>query len=132
MLSGDEANSYWGPGVFLNLGPDPVHEAQSITSRVAYWAGGIDAFDQGEPSMIPIRSLSELSTAITKAACIQSMNKRGESSDTPISATVDYTMLKPLIRGAPAILKPYLIAKRDEIKRDREQNEEIGSDSPHR
>ena len=60
------------------------------------------------------------------------MNKRGESSDTPISATVDYTMLKPLIRGAPAILKPYLIAKQDEIKRDTEHNEELGGDDPHR
>ncbi|KAK4828030.1 hypothetical protein QYF61_022807 [Mycteria americana] len=132
MLNGDEANVYWGPGVFLNLGPNSIDEAHSITSSVAYWAGGIDALDQGEPSMIPIRSLNELSTAVTKATCIQAMHKCGESGDTPISATVHYTMLKPLIRGAPSILKPYLIAKQDEIKRDTEQNEEFGGDDPHR
>ncbi|KAK4806399.1 hypothetical protein QYF61_016249 [Mycteria americana] len=132
MLSGDKANGYWGLGVFLNLGPDPTDEAQSITSRVACWAGGTDALDRGEPSIIPIRSLSELSTAVTKAACTQAMHKHGEPNDTLIPATVEYTMLKPLSRGALAILKPYLIAKQDEIKRDREQNEEFDSDDPHR
>ncbi|KAK4806400.1 hypothetical protein QYF61_016250 [Mycteria americana] len=56
-------------------GPDPTDEAQSITSRVACWAGGIDALDRGEPSIIPIRSLSELSTAVTKAACTQEIGR---------------------------------------------------------
>ncbi|GAB0207483.1 hypothetical protein GRJ2_003214000 [Grus japonensis] len=45
MLSGDEANGYWCPGVFLNLGLDPVNEAHSITRTVAYWARGIDALE---------------------------------------------------------------------------------------
>ena len=31
-------------------------------------------------------------------------------------------MLKPLIKGALAMLKPYLIAKQDEIKRDTDFN----------
>ncbi|KAK4806361.1 hypothetical protein QYF61_016211 [Mycteria americana] len=132
MLSGDKANGDWGLRVFLNLGPDPTDEAQSITSRVACWAGGIDALDRGETSVIPIRSLSELSTAVTKAACTQAMHKHGEPNDTLIPATVEYTMLKPLSRGALAILKPYLIVKQDETKRDREQNEEFDSDDPHR
>ena len=42
--------------------------------------------------------------------------------DVPLSTTVDFAMLKPLIRGAPTVLKPYLIAKRDEIRRDTEYN----------
>ncbi|KAK4811127.1 hypothetical protein QYF61_019758 [Mycteria americana] len=128
MLSEDEASGYWGPGVFLNLGPDPTNTPHSITNRVAYWAGGIDTMEGGEPSIIPIKSLSELSTAVTKAACIQAMHKRG-SHDVPLSATVDFGMLKPLIRGAPAILKPHLVAKRDEIKKDTEHNEGLGDNT---
>ncbi|KAK4820512.1 hypothetical protein QYF61_000091 [Mycteria americana] len=131
-LSGDEVNGYWGLGVFLNLGPNPIDEAHSITSRVVYWAGGINALDRGEPSMIPIRSLSELSTAVTKATCIKAIHQGGESGDTLLCAPIDYTTLKPLTRGAPAILKPYSIAKWDETKRDTEQNEEFGSDNTHR
>ncbi|KAK4818861.1 hypothetical protein QYF61_020080 [Mycteria americana] len=110
------------------LGPDPTNTPHSITSRVAYWAGGIDSMEQGEPSIIPIKSLSELSTAVTKAACIQAMHKRG-SHDVPLSATVDFAMLKSLIRGAPAILKSHLVAKRDEIKKDTEHNEGLGDNA---
>lgn len=128
-LSGNEANGFWGPRVFLNLGPNPANGSHSITSRVAYWAGGIDATERGEPSIIPIRSLNELSTAITKAACIQAMHKR-ESNDIPITATIDYVMLKPLLRGAPAVLKPYLIAKRHKIKRDTECKKGLGNHDP--
>uniref|UniRef100_A0A8C3KK66 Uncharacterized protein n=1 Tax=Calidris pygmaea TaxID=425635 RepID=A0A8C3KK66_9CHAR len=95
MLSQDEASSYWSPGVILNLGPDPADTPHSITSRVAYWAGGADILERGEPSLIPI-----LPTAITKAACIQAMHEKGQH-DIPLSATVDFEMLKPLIRGAP-------------------------------
>ena len=60
MLSEDEANGYWGPGVFLNLGPDLADTPHSISRRVAYWAGGTDAMGRGEPSIITIKSLSEL------------------------------------------------------------------------
>lgn len=98
--------------VFLNAGPDPLNDPHSITSREAYWAGGIDILERGEPLLIPIRSVDELSTAITKAVCIQAMHKCG-SFVVPISATIDYAMLKPLIKGTPAMLKPYLVAKRD-------------------
>ncbi|KAK4810566.1 hypothetical protein QYF61_004529 [Mycteria americana] len=101
MLSEDEASGYWGPGVFLNLGPDPTNTPHSITSRVAYWAGGIDTMERGEPSIIPIKSLSELSTAVTKAACIQAMHKRG-SHDVPLSAAVDFAIREMGWEDAPA------------------------------
>jgi len=115
-LTGDEV-CFWGPRVFLILGPDPANGSHSITSRVAYWAGEIDAMEQAEPPpLITIRSLNELSAAITKAACTQAMHKQ-EPNDIPISATIDYTTLKPLLREALAVLKPYLIAKQGEIKR---------------
>lgn len=118
LLNGDEPNGYWGPGVFLNTGPNPPDYSHSITSRVAYWAGGIDALEGGEP---PIKSLDELSVAVTKAAFTQAMHEQAPH-DVPVSTTVDFTILKPLIRGAPAVLKPYLIAKQDKIKRDTEYN----------
>ena len=70
MLSEDKANGYWGPGVFLNLGPDPINTPHSITGRVVCWAGGIDTMEQGKRSVIPIKSLSELSVVVTKPTCI--------------------------------------------------------------
>lgn len=39
-------------------------------------------------------------------------------------------MLKPLLREAPAVLKRYLIANWDEIKRDTEHNEGLGDNDP--
>lgn len=36
LLNGEEANGFWGPGVFLNSGPDPPNDSHSITSRIAY------------------------------------------------------------------------------------------------
>ena len=122
LLDGNEASGYWGPGVFLDAGPNPPNDPHSLTSRVAYWAGGIDALERGEPLLIPIKSLNDLSAAFTKAACIQAMHQR-KPTDVPLSATVAPAILKVLIKGAPAMLKPFLIAKRDEIQRDLNYNE---------
>ena len=36
-------------------------------------------------------------------------------------------MLKPLLREVPAVLKPSLMAKQDEIKRETEHNEGLGN-----
>lgn len=93
-----------------------------------YWAGGTDPRDRGEPTAIPIRSLSEPLTAIRKAACLQAMNNRDAHGDYPISAPVDPKAMKPLIRGAPAVLKLHLIAKRDEIRQNIEHNAHEGQD----
>ena len=113
----------------LEEGPAPNTEPHSITRRVSYWAGGIDPWGRGEPTAIPIRSLSKLSTAVTKAACLQAMNYRGAYGNYPISAPVDPQAMRPLIRGAPAVLKSYLIAKRDEIRQNIEHNAQEGQDS---
>lgn len=43
--------------------------------------------------------------------CQHGRHQQGESGDVAIPATVDYTMLKSLIRGALAVLTPYLTAK---------------------
>ena len=46
LLSDDKARGFWGPGVFLSDGPAGD---QLITSRVTYWAGGVDPKEQEEP-----------------------------------------------------------------------------------
>jgi len=43
--------------------------------------------------------------------------------------TVDLAVLKPVIRGVPAILKPHLSAKWDEIKKDTEHNKGVGDNA---
>ena len=59
---------------------------------------------------------------------MQAMHERGPH-DVSLSATVDFTMLKPLSRGAPAIAKPHLVARRDEIKKDTEHSERLGDNA---
>lgn len=97
MLNQDEADSFWGWRVFLTGGPDSNNELHSITCGIAYWAVGIDPQEWGERTVIPTHSLSELSTAVTKAACVQAMNDRGEHGNYPVSAPIDPQAMKPLI-----------------------------------
>lgn len=44
------------------------------------------------------------------------MKDRGEHGNYPVSAPIDPQAMKPLIRGALAVLKTQLITKRDETK----------------
>lgn len=121
-----DQDGFWGPGVLLNERPSPNTESHSITRWVAYWAGGTDPQDRGEPTAISVRTLSELFTAVTKAACL---NNRGARGDYPVSAPVDPKAMKPLVKGAPAVLKLYFIAKRDEIRQNIEHNAQEGQGS---
>lgn len=41
------------------------------------------------------------------------------------SAEVDPNIMRPLIRGAPAVLKGYLVGKRNEIRRDVAHNKAL-------
>lgn len=56
--------------MFLSDGP--AGEG-SITSRVAYWAGGVDPKERGEPVIIRVKGLSEVAEGVQKAACVQAM-----------------------------------------------------------
>lgn len=49
VLNQDEVYSFWGPGVFLTGGPDLHNEPHSTTCQRAYWEGGIDPQEWGEP-----------------------------------------------------------------------------------
>ena len=55
LLCDDEAEGFWSPGVFLSDGPAGN---QSITSRVAYWAGGVDPKERGEAVTFKVKDLS--------------------------------------------------------------------------
>lgn len=49
VLNGNKANSYWGTGVFLITVCNPSNDSHSLTSRVAYWAGGIHVLEEDNP-----------------------------------------------------------------------------------
>lgn len=120
LLSNDEAGGFWGPGVFLSGGPDGD---RSLTSRVAYWAGGVDPREREEPVTIRIRRLSELSEGVQKAACIQAMYEKGQQG-IPVAAPVNPTHLRPLIRGLPNTLKMYVQSLREKIQLAVELNQQ--------
>lgn len=82
---------------------------------------GMDVQERGEPLETPINSLFEFSPAISKAACIQAMHEH-RPMNAPITAAVDYNML---IKEASALLKPYLLAKQVEIRRDAAFNAQL-------
>ncbi|XP_040434397.1 uncharacterized protein LOC121080446 [Falco naumanni] len=81
MLSEDEVGDTWGPGVFLTaiLGD----HCYSLTTRAAYWAGGMDPQERGEPLEIRAKGYSDLSAAVRKAACLQAMYDREEFRKSP-------------------------------------------------
>lgn len=62
LLSDDEASGFWGLGVFWSDGPPGD---QSITFRVAYWAGDVPLKEWG--------GLSELVEGVHEAASVQAM-----------------------------------------------------------
>ena len=87
MLSEDEAGDTWGPGVFLTTMPgDPCY---SLTARAAYWAGGMDPRERGEPLEIRAKGYSDLSAAVREAACLQAMYDREEFRKSPMLAPID-------------------------------------------
>uniref|UniRef100_A0A8B9VGG3 Uncharacterized protein n=1 Tax=Anas zonorhyncha TaxID=75864 RepID=A0A8B9VGG3_9AVES len=106
MLSEEEARGFWGPGVFLTTTPGDHN--YSLTARAAYWAGGIDPQERGEPLEIRATSYSDLAVAVQKAACIQAIYERDEFRKSPMLAPINPARLTPLIRGLPDCLKMFV------------------------
>uniref|UniRef100_A0A8C3BI70 Uncharacterized protein n=1 Tax=Cairina moschata TaxID=8855 RepID=A0A8C3BI70_CAIMO len=106
MLSEEEARGFWGPGVFLTTTPGGHN--YSLTARAAYWAGGIDPQERGEPLEIRATSYSDLAVAVQKAACIQAIYERDEFRKSPVLAPINPARLTPLIRGLPDCLKMFV------------------------
>ena len=70
----EEAQGYWGPGVFLTMEDD--REPWCLTQRVAYWAGGLDHLERGDPIAIPTPGVSQFTKSVQKAVCLQLMHDR--------------------------------------------------------
>ncbi|GAB0210179.1 hypothetical protein GRJ2_003483700 [Grus japonensis] len=104
LLSEREAEGYWGPGVFLTTGN---HRAPwSLTQRAAYWAGGLNPLERGDPLAIT-GTVDQLVESVQKAACLQVMydRKLEPRQESPMMMPADPERMTPLIRGLPNSLK---------------------------
>lgn len=119
-----ESFEFWSAGVLLYLGPDPPDKSHSVTSRTAYWARRINIMERREPVSICMQSVNDISSSVTKTTFLQAMYRHADK-DIPISTEVDPDMLRPLVRGAPNMLKGYLVGRQDAIKRDVMHNEAL-------
>ncbi|XP_049671620.1 uncharacterized protein LOC126045078 [Accipiter gentilis] len=114
LLSEKEAEGYWGPGVFLTTGD---HRAPwSLTQRAAYWAGGLNAMERGDPLAIT-GTVDQLVESVQKAACIQMMYDRElkPHQGSPMTLPVVPERMSILIRGLPDSLRPVGIQLRGTI-----------------
>ncbi|XP_074667200.1 uncharacterized protein LOC141917704 [Strix aluco] len=104
LLSEKEAEGYWGPGVFLTTGD---HRAPwSLTQRAAYWAGGLNPLERGDPLAIT-GTVDQLVESVQKAACLQTMYDRElkPNQGSLMMMPVDPERMTPLIWGLPDSLK---------------------------
>ncbi|XP_074935141.1 uncharacterized protein LOC142050403 [Phalacrocorax aristotelis] len=105
FLSEKEAEGYWGPDVILTTGNRRA--PWSLTQRVAYWAGGLNPLERGEPLVIT-GTVDQLVENVQKAACLQMMYDRElkPNQSSPMMTPVDPERMTPLIQGLPDSLKP--------------------------
>ncbi|XP_071657723.1 uncharacterized protein [Patagioenas fasciata] len=103
-LSEQEANGYWGHGIFLTTGDRCA--PWSLTQRAAYWAGGLNPLDRGDPLAIT-GTPEQLLESLHKAACLQMIHERQliPECESPMMLPVNPDMMTPLIRGLPESLK---------------------------
>ncbi|XP_039238707.1 uncharacterized protein LOC120323540 [Pipra filicauda] len=107
LLSEDEARGFWGPGVFLttndNRAPWP------LTQRAAYWAGGLDPIERGDPHTIKTPTIGHIVESVQKAACLQLIHTRLLDSQrhSPMELEADPQRFPALIRGLPDALKTH-------------------------
>ncbi|GAB0205260.1 hypothetical protein GRJ2_002991600 [Grus japonensis] len=115
LLSEKEAEGYWGPGVFLTTGDCRV--PWLLTQRVAYWAGGLNPLERGDPLAIT-SSVDQLLESVQKVACLQMMYdwELKPNLSSPMLLPVDPERMTPLIRGLPNSLKPIGIQLRGKIQ----------------
>ncbi|KAK4832806.1 hypothetical protein QYF61_025674 [Mycteria americana] len=115
-LSEEAAQGYWGPGVFLTL-PN-TRAPWSLTQREAYWAGGLDPLEWGDPVTIPTPGQDQITESIQKATCLQLMHDRclTPHQPSPMLLKADPSQMKPLIKGLPDPLKLYAIQIQDRLR----------------
>ncbi|XP_074769749.1 uncharacterized protein LOC141963913 [Athene noctua] len=115
LLSEKEAEGYWGPGAFLTTGD--CRAPWSLTQRIAYWAGGLNPLERGDPLAIT-GTVDQLVESVQKAACLQMMYDRElkPNQGSPMMMPVDPERMTPLIRGLPDSLKPIAIQLQGKIQ----------------
>ncbi|XP_072778752.1 uncharacterized protein [Taeniopygia guttata] len=108
-LTEQEASGYWGHGVFLTTGDK--RDSWSLTQRAAFWAGGTNPLERGDPIAI-ISTPDQLLESVHKAACLQMIHEKKliPGFESPMQLPVKPELMTPLIRGLPEILKPTAIA----------------------
>ncbi|XP_048793816.1 uncharacterized protein LOC125689990 [Lagopus muta] len=114
-LTEKEAEGYWGPGVFLTTGNNRA--PWSLTQRAAYWAGGLNPLERGDPLAIT-GTTDQLVESVQKAACLQMMydRKLQPHHESPMMMPVDPERMTALIRGLPESLKPIGIQLQGKIQ----------------
>ncbi|XP_068280404.1 uncharacterized protein, partial [Nyctibius grandis] len=115
LLSEREAEGYWGPGVFLTTGDNRA--PWSLTQRAAYWAGGLNPLERGDPLALT-GLVDQLVENVHKAACLQMMYDRELKlrQESPMMIPVDPERMTPLVRGLPDSLKPLGIQLQSTIR----------------
>ncbi|XP_077645570.1 uncharacterized protein LOC144247806 [Lonchura striata] len=108
-LTEQEASGYWGHGVFLTTGDK--RDSWSLTQRTAFWDGGTNPLERGDPIAI-ISTLDQLLESVHKAACLQMIHEKKliPGFESPMQLPVKPELMTPLIRGLPETLKPTAIA----------------------
>lgn len=103
-LTEQEASGYWGHGVFLTTGDK--RDSWSLTQRAAFWAGGINPLERGEPLAI-VSTPDQLLESVHQAACLQMIHEEKliPGFESPMQLPVKPEILTPLIRGLPETLK---------------------------
>ncbi|KAK4814008.1 hypothetical protein QYF61_004638 [Mycteria americana] len=111
-LSEEEAQGYWGPGVFLTV-PD-TQAPWSLTQR----AGGLDPLERGDLVTIPTPGLDQSTESVQKAACLQLLHDRHLTphQPSPMLLKADPSRMKPLIKGLPDPLKLHAIQIQDRLR----------------
>ncbi|XP_074387971.1 uncharacterized protein LOC141726802 [Zonotrichia albicollis] len=103
-LTEQEASGYWGCGVFLTTGDK--RDAWSLTQRAAYWAGGINPLERGDPLAIATTP-DQILESVQKAACLQMIHEKKliPCFESPMQLPVKPEIMTPLISGLPETLK---------------------------
>ncbi|KFO52433.1 hypothetical protein N302_06209, partial [Corvus brachyrhynchos] len=99
-----EASGYWGHGVLLTTGDK--RNTWSLTQRAAFWAGGLNPLERGDP-FATVGTPDQLLESVHKAACLQMIHERKLTPgyESPTQLPVKPELMTPLIRGLPESLK---------------------------
>ncbi|XP_069664901.1 uncharacterized protein [Haliaeetus albicilla] len=104
QLNEREASGYWGHSIFLTTGDRRA--PWFLTQRAAYWAGGLNPLDRGDPLAIT-GTVEQLLESVHKAACLQMIRERKliPGCESPMMLPVYPEIMTPLIRGLPESLR---------------------------